>query len=81
MRVLRLSEIALLLLPLRWPSPLGASWVEGAQLPGHAVTAAGFALAVCASALIWFGLSRALPPNAPYVPAHVGSSGQIVGPR
>lgn len=78
--MLRLSEIALLLMPFA----VFAAWRvlgRGRDVPGHALTAAGFALAVCASALIWFGLSRALPPNTPYVPAQLGHGGRIIGPK
>jgi len=77
--VLRLTEIALLVLPLlafvTWRL-LGG----GRELPAGTVAAMGFALAVFAVALFWFGLDRVLPPNAPYVPAQVGAGGRIVGP-
>ena len=78
--MLRLTEVALLVLPLlafvAWHFVGG-----GRQLPVRIVAAVGLALAVLAIALFWFGLDRVVPRNAPYVPARIGADGRIIGPE
>jgi uncharacterized membrane protein YfbV (UPF0208 family) len=77
--MLRLTEIALLVLPLAaflaWRFAYG-----GRPLPAGFVLAAALALVLLAVALVWYGTDRALPNNAPYSPARL-HDGQLVEPQ
>lgn len=77
--MLRLTEALLFALPfivfLVWRLT-----GQSGRLPTRTVVAAALSLAVLAVALAWFGLGRVLPPDAPYVPARLGTDGRIIGP-
>ncbi|MDQ2805231.1 MAG: DUF6111 family protein, partial [Pseudomonadota bacterium] len=46
---------------------------------GTAVAAAAIGIVLVGIALIWFGVRRSLPPDAPYLPAHF-EHGRVVPP-
>jgi hypothetical protein len=78
--MLRLTEAALFALPfmafLAWRLS-----GRGGRLSLRLVVVAGLWLVLLALGLGWFGLRRTVPSGAAYVPAHLGSDGQIVGPE
>jgi len=77
--MLRLTEAALFVLPfvafLAWRLS-----GRGGRLSPRLVAAAGLWVLVLALGLAWFGLRRAIPPGAGYVPARVGADGRILEP-
>ena len=77
--MLRLTEAALFALPflafLAWRLS-----GRGGRLSSRLVVAASLWLVLLALGLLWFGLWRTVPSGVPYVPAHLGAAGQIIGP-
>ena len=77
--MLRLTEAGLFALPLLAFLVWRLSGARGG-LPPHVLAAAALTFVLLALALVWFGFGRALPPDAPYVPARIGAEGQMIGP-
>lgn len=74
--MLRLTEAALMALPLA--AFLLWSLLLRERLPARVLLAGYAALALCAAALVWFGIGRSLAPGASYVPAHLDARGEVV---
>lgn len=76
--MLRLTEIALFAAPL--VAFVAMRLLFGRRGPtGAAVAVAAVGIVLLGVVLLWFGVRQALPPGAPYRPAHL-DQGRIVPP-